>query len=46
MCRATIASQHDHIATLERKNAILRTEHDQFRVEIARLTVVQDTAIA
>lgn len=26
MCRATIASQHDHIATLERQNAILRIE--------------------
>lgn len=46
MCRATIASQYDHIATVERHNAILRTEHDQFRAEIARLTAARDTTIA
>lgn len=28
ICRAAIASQHDYIATLERHNAILRTEQD------------------
>lgn len=39
MCRATIASQQDHIVTLER-------QQDQFRAKIARLTVAQDTAIA
>lgn len=39
MCKVTIVSQHDHIVTLER-------EHEQFRAEIAKLTVAQDAAIA
>lgn len=39
MCTATIASQQDYIATLER-------EQEQFKAEIARLTEARDTAIA
>lgn len=39
MCRATIASQQDHIVTLER-------QQDQFRAEIARLITARDAAIA